>query len=204
MEDQEIEVKFYIDDLAKVEQRLQSLGATLVQPRVLETNLRFDTSELGLANSFRVIRLRQDTLARMTYKGPASEQQGTRVRQEIEFVVSDFRAARAFLEALGYQVTMMYEKYRTTYDFVGAHIALDELPFGKFVEIEGSDPTSIQGISRRLGLSWEASVPLSYVMLFESLQASQGLAFRDLIFDNFTGLHITAEALGVSPADKLL
>jgi adenylate cyclase class 2 len=201
MKDQELEVKFYINNLGAIEERLQSLGARLEQSRTHELNLRFDTPTGDLARSFRVLRLRQDTAARLTFKGPAHEEGGVRVRQELEFVVSDFAMARALLQALGYQVAMIYEKYRTTYNLEGMHIALDEMPYGNFTEIEGPDPATIQSASQRLGLDWSATVPASYAMLFSMLQAKLGLPFHDLIFDNFKDRIITAEQLEVKPAD---
>ena len=201
MKDQELEVKFYVNNLAAIEERLHKLGAQLEQPRTHEINLRFDTPGGDLARSFRVLRLRQDTAARLTFKGPAHEADGVRVRQELEFVVSDFAMARAFLQALGYQVAMIYEKYRASYDLEGTHIALDEMPYGNFVEIEGPDPATIQSINQRLGLDWTATVPASYVMLFNLLQVKLGLPFRDLIFENFKDLPITVEQLEVRPAD---
>jgi adenylate cyclase, class 2 len=201
MENQEIEVKFFVQDLAALELRLLSIGARLVQPRTLEKNLRFDTSTAELARSFRVLRLRQDADSRLTYKGPSFSQEGVRIRQEIEFSVSDFNRAQQFLEALGYQVTMVYEKYRTGYDLSGTHILLDEMPYGNFVEIEGPDALTIQSINLDLGLNWEAGIPVSYTNIFEQLKQTLGLNFRDLTFENFRGLVLTPADLGVIPAD---
>ena len=64
-------------------------------------------------------------------------------RTEIEFGVDDFAKAKQFLEHLGYQSILVYEKYRTTYELDHAHIMLDELPYGNFIEIEGEDLTGI-------------------------------------------------------------
>lgn len=202
MKDQELEVKFYVQDLAKIEHKLQAAGASLVQPRVLERNLRFDTPGGDLSRQMQVLRLRQDQEARMTFKGPASESGGARLRQEIEFVVSDFSAAQALVQALGYQVSMGYEKYRATYDLGETHVTLDELPYGSFVEIEGPDPETIQQVNNLLGLDWSRRVPSSYVLLFDGLCQRLGLAFRDLSFANFAGLTISAAELGVVPADE--
>ena len=105
---QEIEVKFYIADLAALEQRVQMLGGALLQKRVHEINLRFDTAEGDLKREKKVLRLRQDTASRLTFKGPDGDKGGVRAREEIEFTVSDFASARAFLEALGYRVAMTY------------------------------------------------------------------------------------------------
>jgi adenylate cyclase class 2 len=200
--DQESEVKYYISDLPALERRLQSLGAQLVQPRVHEINLRFDVADGELVKTGQVLRLRQDSEARLTYKGPSQTEEGVRVRQEIEFIVSDHRAARAFLEALGYHVSMGYEKYRTSYDLGGAHVVLDEMPYGDFTEIEGPDPAIIQAVNQRLGLDWEARVPESYTVLFELLREKLGLPFTDLTFENFQQLSISPADLDVRPADE--
>ena len=44
MSDQEREVKFYIQDLEAMAERLQAGGADLVRQRTFELNLRFDTA----------------------------------------------------------------------------------------------------------------------------------------------------------------
>ncbi len=201
MKNQESEVKFYVQDLPAIEQRLKELAAILVQPRTFEINLRFDTPELDLSRNMRVLRLRQDTAARMTFKGPAHGLEGVRVRQEIEFIVEDFETARALLEALGYEVSMGYEKFRTVYDLGEVHITLDELPYGNFVEIEGPDPESILDVNLDLGLVWEARAPESYVAIFDRLKKELGLEFRDLSFENFTWLEISPDQMKLPFAD---
>ncbi len=201
MKYQELEVKFFVQDLARLEQRLVNQGAVLVQPRTLEVNLRFDTPENELANNFQVLRLRQDTAARLTFKGPAYAEGGVRVRREIEFVVDDFDAARAFLEALGYQVSILYEKWRSIYALGPVLVTLDELPYGSFLEIEGPDSDSIHSASLELNLKWEARVPGSYISIFQQLKDELGLKFRDLSFDNFAGLPVSNAQLNLPLAD---
>src|SRR5512143_1091550 len=160
---QEIEVKFCVRSLSALPVRLDSLGARATQPRVWERNLRFDTPGGDLRQAGRVLRLRQDEAAHLTYKGPGEVHGGVQHRVEIEMVVDGFDQARAFLEALGYQVAMAYEKYRTTYALEGNLVTLDETPLGSFVEIEGTAPDSIGRLAGRLGLEWEARINDSYV-----------------------------------------
>jgi len=202
MKYQEIEVKFYLEHLDRLRAQLIEMGAELVQPRTHEINLRFDTPSEELSRSYRVLRLRQDTDARMTYKGPGELIEGTRSRQEIEFVVSNFQAARAFLEALGFQVRMVYEKYRTVYDLDQVHVTLDEMPYGEFCELEGETPQHIINLSHRLGLNWERRVLDSYTVLFDRLKQSRGLTMRDLTFDNFNELNIQPDMLSVQAGDS--
>src|SRR6185436_2946544 len=122
---QEIEAKFYVRDLKKIEVCLQELGAHLIQQRVLETNIRFDLPDASLRSEGRVLRLRQDTETRLNYKSPSIRAQGVSNRTEIEFVVEDFEKAKLFLEALGYQKLFQYDKFRATYSFTNSHVMLD-------------------------------------------------------------------------------
>ncbi len=199
--EQEIEVKFFIRDLAALARKLEDQGAVLSAPRVYEINLRFDTQDGALTSAHRVLRLRQDAGVVMTYKGPAAPGDEVSSRQEIEFGVSDFGAARRLLEALGYVVSVMYEKYRTTYLLGDLTVVLDEMPFGDFMEIEGPDAESIRGAAEQLGLNWEARSTASYLGLFSLLSAKMGIAARNLSFTEFEGLQVGGEDMGLSYAD---
>jgi adenylate cyclase class 2 len=200
--DQELEVKFYLSRRKELENILIVRGGQLKEPRVHEVNLRFDTSDMSLMNTGRLLRLRLDSRARLTYKGLGSIEGGARLRQELEFTVSNFDTARALLEALGYEVYMMYEKYRTTYKLGNLEVVLDEMPYGDFLEIEGPDGESIQTAAQRLNINWNARILDSYTVLFEYTRSKLGFDFRDLSFENFKGLTITPEVLGVIIADQ--
>jgi adenylate cyclase, class 2 len=195
--EQEIEVKFLVRDLSLIAARLQALGANLKSERVLETNLRFDTPDGALTRALQVLRLRQDAIARLTFKGPAAAGQSVSSRQEIEFAVSDFQAARHFLEALGYQVSIVYEKYRTEYSLRDLVVTLDEMPYGSFVEIEGPDAESIQQAAADLHLDWEARSIASYLALFNQLRSDRGLKARNLTFAELKGVQVSPQDLGL-------
>lgn len=197
----ELEAKFYLVDLVGLQKSLERLDATLVQPRTYERNLRFDTPEGFLTQSAQVLRLRQDTANRLTYKGPGEVQEGVSARTEIEFTVGDFENAKKLLEALGYQVNMIYEKYRTIYDLNGVFVTLDEMPFGNFAEIEGADGASIQAVCEQIGLIWELRTLQSYVQIFQIIKNNLGLTLRDLTFRNFTGITVGPSHLELAPAD---
>jgi len=198
----EIEVKFFLAHPERLCARLDELGAQVSAPRVHEVNLRFDTPTGELTRSGRMLRLRRDSQVRLTYKGPGEVSGGARLRQELEFTVGDLQTAWAVFEALGYQVMLMYEKYRTTYALGGVLVTLDEMPYGHFAEIEGPDGASIQAATQALGLDWERRNLDSYVMLFEAARAALGFTFRDLSFENFRDLPVSPQALGVYPADN--
>jgi adenylate cyclase class 2 len=199
---QETEAKFYVQDLERIRKSLESLDAHLIQPRVLEMNLRFDLPDSSLRTQGRVLRLRRDTETRLTYKGGNKNTRGVLSREEIEFIVEDFEKAKKFLEALGYQQIFYYEKYRTTYELDKTLIMLDELPYGTFVEIEGDAEETIRALSERLDLNWETTIERSYSALFEDVHKSLKLSFRDLSFEKFAGINVDATQLGVHVADE--
>jgi adenylate cyclase, class 2 len=200
-EDQrETEVKFCVFNLLQLEVSFRELDTHLFAPRTLEVNLRFDTSSGDLTREGRVLRLRRDDLARLTYKDKSQNIEGALSRREIEFVVNNFDSAKQFIEALGYEVVFIYEKYRTTVEYKGAHIMLDELPYGNFIEIEG-ELEMLRPIAEELHLDWGKAIPASYHALFECLYQTRGLTFRDLTFNNFKGIKVSPMDMMIEYAD---
>ena len=203
MSGQETEVKFFVQDLKRIEMRLQELEAHLFQPRVHEVNLRFDNKKGELRKNFRVLRLRQDSEAKFTYKGPSEERAGgVLTRKEIEFTVGSFDAAKEFLELLGFVPVVFYEKYRTTYELHGVHIMLDELPYGTFVEIEGEDIDALQKVSKLLALRWDAMVKAGYHALFERITEKYKLEYGQLSFEALKSIFPTPEDFGIQYSDQ--
>jgi len=193
--EQENEVKFYVRDLVQVEEHLGSLGAELLHPRSHEFNLRFDTHDRHLTQSFQVLRLRQDQHTHLTYKGPSDPLSEVSSRREIEVEVNDFAATRRFLEALGYEVSITYEKYRTTYRYKTVELALDETPMGNFVEIEGATAALIQKTAKELKFNWHARIKSSYLALFHQIKEKYHLDVQNLTFEEFRGKHFSFEGL---------
>jgi len=187
----ETEVKLFVPDLQAVTAALEAIGATLSAPRVFERNLRLDTPARDLSSARKVLRLRQDSRARLTYKdeGQPSGTEGILSRFEAEVEIDDLDRMALILARLGYTPYMQYEKYRTTYTLNDAEIVLDEMPYGNFVEIEG-DYDTIQALIAQLGLSAAKRLPQSYTALFETVRAALNLTFTDLTFANFEGVSV--------------
>lgn len=57
---------------------------------------------------------------------------------EEETQVADPKAIQKIVKELGFSPILVYEKRRRTWRFRSVEIVLDELPFGLFMEIEGS------------------------------------------------------------------
>ena len=189
----EIEVKFLVDDLAAVRQRLLDLGALLHKARVYERNVRFDNPWDELRLQGKLLRLRQDAAARLTYKGEpqTAVDSEARVREELEIEVSDFQTTLKLLQRVGFEPKQIYEKYRETFVFGQVEVVLDELPFGDFVELEGSE-AAIQAAAAALGLDWGRRILADYLSIMATLQERYALAFDDLTFDNFAGTDVSA------------
>lgn len=202
MQYQEIEIKLYVKNIHDVDELLRDKKAQLIQPRTHELNLRFDTMNGELTKSGRLLRLRKDQSALLTYKGPGQIIQGARMRTEIQTIVADFDATKAILEELGYQVNLIYEKYRAEYEWQGTHISLDEMPYGNFVEIEGLNPEHIHSVCGALGLNWEHRVPWSYAEIFYKICEKEQLSPKNLTFDVFKDRKIILEDYGILPAKE--
>lgn len=197
---QETETKLHVPDLAAVEDRLIELGAKLTAPRVFERNVRHENEAGTLREQGIVVRLRQDTRTRLTYKDGSSVENNIMTRYEAEVEVSDFDTMEIILYKLGFHPHMTYEKYRTTYELDDAEIVLDELPYGNFVEIE-SDVTGIEKMILRLNLGNAPRYGNSYVTLFDRVNTALGLGFKDLTFKNFQGITVPDTAFRASDED---
>ena len=191
----EIEAKFYLRHLEDIRKRVIAHDALLKTTRLLERNLRFDTPNRELAGKKHVLRLRQDNRTTLTFKRPRVQ---VETRDEFEIEIDDFESGCKILEALGYAVTTLYEKYRETYQIDFIQVMLDELPFGCFVEIEGPSIESIRQMSDQLGLPWERRVQASYVELFDRIRRPLAIDFEEITFENFKGLTpVDPKLLGV-------
>jgi adenylate cyclase class 2 len=188
----EIEVKFLVENLATIRRRLEQTGGMLQKQRTYERNIRFDTPWQGLMLQGKLLRLRQDTVARITFKGEPEETRPSeaRIREEIEMEVEDFDTAVAILEKVGFEQQQVYEKYRETFQLDHVEVVLDEMPFGHFVELEGGEQ-DIRSAADRLGLEWEKRILANYLALMAQLKTAHNLPFDDLTFENFATLQAT-------------
>jgi len=188
----EVEVKFFIPELAAFRERLLAAGAELAKPRIYERNVRFDTEDERLYKELSLLRLRQDTAVTLTYKGtpenlPHSE---AKVREELELQVSDFDTLAEIFTRLGFAPRQVYEKYRETFTWQDVEIVLDELPYGNFIELEG-DEAGIKTAVSHLNLNWQERILGNYLGLMAQLKAHHNLHFNDLTFANFADRDIS-------------
>lgn len=192
----ETEVKIAVADLDAIRQRLEAAGAALRAQRVFERNVRYEDAAGTLTPNDIVLRLRQDATARLTYKAPPDADtalaENVRTRFEAEVTVSDFDTMDIILRRLGFVPYVVYEKYRTTYRLGAAEVVLDEMPFGPFIEVEGTASAIDQALDA-LGLADAPRILDSYLVLFERVKAALALDAHDLTFDNFAGVDVPPE-----------
>lgn len=189
----ENEIKLYVqDDLHAIAERITAAGGVLAAPRVFERNVRYDYPDRRMTQQGTVLRLREDTRVRLTYKGPGQREADALARLEAEVTVDDFARMDLILRQLGYEPYVTYEKYRTTYTLGEAEIVLDEMPYGNFVEIEATNDV-IHDLIARLGLDDCPRLPTSYLNLFAQIKPLIGLDADDLTFAAFESVHVPPE-----------
>jgi adenylate cyclase class 2 len=163
-ENQEREIKFRSDDLAKLRERLTELEAERVGPAAFEDNWVLDRGSELLAQG-RLLRLRTDgTRAYLTLKGPMHLEGKLKIREEHEIGIEDADEARVLFEKLGFSVARRYQKVREEWQLGGVTIALDHTPIGDFAEFEGD---GAETVARRCGFDPDKGEARSYLRLYE-------------------------------------
>ena len=91
--------------------------------------------------------------------------------------------------AIGLHQEQIYEKWRETLLLNNTSFCIDTMPFGDFLEIEGSKK-EIKKWADKIGLKWEKRILVNYLAIFEIIKAKSKLTFSDITFQNFKGLKI--------------
>src|ERR1035437_4181175 len=134
----EIEKKYRLD-----KKRLVELTSKL---RELDAEFSYETFEENylhrggvLEGRNAVLRLRKtDRRTTLTYKERIESESDFKHQIEFETDVTDVDATEHIIEQLGYKLAVVYEKHRKAWRLGDVEVVLDELPFGYFMEIEGS------------------------------------------------------------------
>jgi adenylate cyclase class 2 len=160
----EIEKKYRLTKKQRQEllRRLPEIGA-IAEGEAFEENTLYSGEALEPGRC--VLRLRRvDESAILTYKERFPSSSTVKRQREEETPVADADAMEAILDALGYTPALIYEKRRATWRLGDAEIVLDELPFGLFMEIEGSEG-DIKSIERKLAIKGLRAEAATYPLL---------------------------------------
>jgi adenylate cyclase class 2 len=112
-----------------------------------------------------VLRLRRvGKQAVLTYKERFPTSSTIKHQREDETRVDDPQAMELILEALGFTPALVYEKRRETWRIGKTEIVIDELPFGLFMEIEGTEQ-GIREVESKLAIKRLKSEAATYPQL---------------------------------------
>jgi adenylate cyclase class 2 len=133
----EIEIKFRLDDVRALNQRLRKSGFRLVTRRTREMNTLYDLPGYRLRTRGELLRLRKygsDWILTHKAKGKAGRHKS---RVETETKIADGAKMETILHALGFAPIFRYEKFRAEWSDGKGQVVVDETPIGNFGEIEG-------------------------------------------------------------------
>src|SRR5688572_30186671 len=134
----ETERKYHLGQkrLEEITSKLVSLGAEFSK-EVFEVNYQHRGGEMDERGA--TLRLRKiGDFTVLTYKERIKTDDGAKHKVEYETPVSDVEAMEKIIESLGYKLTAVYEKRRKYWHLGDVEVVLDELPFGLYMEIEGT------------------------------------------------------------------
>ncbi|HDI74432.1 MAG: class IV adenylate cyclase [Thermoprotei archaeon] len=173
----EIEAKFRIAKLEKVEERLRSLGAEFKGTEI-EEDVYYQHPCKDFRKTDEALRVRiTPSYSELTYKGPKAPIK-VKAREEISVRVNDPLKTCLLLEKLGFRRVAVVKKTRKKYVLEGREISLDEVEgLGYFIEIELLSKKSLDEaekelleFSRKLGIR-EIPITKSYLeLLLEKLR----------------------------------
>jgi adenylate cyclase, class 2 len=180
----ETEVKFRVQDAAKLEERLRAAGFRRETPRTFERNVLYDTPERRLRLDRQILRIRQyGEKWVLTHKAiPAEGDTGTyKQRVETETTIGDGETVATIFASLGFIPAFIYEKYRTEWTDDAGHCVIDETPLGVFAELEGPEEW-IDRTAAALAVDPGDLTNLSYGRMFELWKEETGSPAKDLTF----------------------
>jgi adenylate cyclase class 2 len=147
----EIEKKYRLTRKQREEvlRRLLGIGAKR-RGEEFEVNTVYAGETLNVGRS--VLRLRRvGKRGILTYKERYPTRSGIKHQREDETRVDDPEAMDLILETLGFTAALVYEKRRETWSLGKTVIVVDELPFGLFMEIEGTEQ-GIRDVESKLAI----------------------------------------------------
>lgn len=160
----ETEIKYRLSPkrLDEITKKIVDLGAVF-HKEVFEVNYQHRGGEMDERGAtLRLRKIGDHTV--LTYKEKIKTDSGAKRKIEYETSVGDVESTEKIIERLGYRLTAVYEKRRKYWHLDDVEIVLDELPFGLYMEIEGTID-SIERAEKKLGLATIEREPRGYPRL---------------------------------------
>jgi adenylate cyclase, class 2 len=190
----ETEIKFRVNDLAALAERLRDAGFHLDTPRSFESNVLYDTPDRQMRARTEILRIRSYngryvlTHKRLPDDRPGEDRHKHRIETETD--VADGNALAEVFRSLGLVPAFRYEKWRTEWSDGEGHCVVDETPIGNFAELEGM-PEWIDRTAARLGIADHEKLTLSYGRLFEQWRDEHRSTAEHLTFADIGGAETT-------------
>lgn len=180
MEKVEKEIKVKVADPKTLLERLLRDGAVILN-KSKEKTIRLDTPNMDLEKRGVFLRVRSGSKNTITMKEKIGEDKNIRSRKETEFEIGDVDQMAYILEKLGFTFIRIMEKYRINLQYKGAVLSIDEMPFGMYLEIEGTEE-EVGKIATELGYSENDRILETYWGLFEEYKKENSLTGDNIVF----------------------
>ncbi len=150
---------------------------------VVEIQKTYFFSNVGKKDHFLRVREENDN-AKVTLKIKRKIRKDVFERDEYEIELKDKSQVKGMIEIfskLGLSGIRILEKNRMTWHGGGTIVALDELSFGLFLEIEGSSKDKIQRVVKELDLCGNDTASVSYWDLYDDYRRSKNIVSKDCL-----------------------
>ncbi len=145
--------------------------------RTYEKTVMFDNEQGLMQKTNGRVRLREiGEIVTLSYKRPLPSDT---VKKEIEWEtqVNNWEIGENLLKAMGFNETTSYEKYRTSFEYEGVKLEVDEYPFANFLEIEGEEEI-VKRVALDLGFNLSLALVKACDTLFTEWRAAKGLPMK--------------------------
>jgi adenylate cyclase class 2 len=177
----EVEIKFRVADVRRLEQSLADAGFQLKTPPTHEVNSLYDRAGNPLRRQGVILRLRKyGERWRLTHKAKGTPGRHKK-REEHETAVENGPELDAILRALGYAPSFVYEKFRAEWCDGKGEVVVDHTPIGDIAEIEGP-ARWIDRTARALGVGYSEYITKSYGELFLEWKKATGSPANNMTF----------------------
>ncbi|MBD3307145.1 CYTH domain-containing protein [candidate division KSB3 bacterium] len=191
----EVEAKYPVENLSRVQRALRSAGAEF-RGTFLQSDCFYDLPDHTYRKNGCGLRLRSlkilksgavklDPRPEITFKGPVKPNAKVKIRREIQTRLDCGKTAHQLMLACGLKQVMCVEKRRSSYRLGRCLVELDQLPMlGTFVEIEGPDEKTIEGVRQQLKIDSE-HISASYLHLLAEHCKNKNLQADIITFERF-------------------
>jgi len=180
-EPQEVEIKFQVEDVSTLEQKLRDAGFQQKTAPTHELNTLYDLPNGSLRMRGDLLRIRKyGDRWKLTHKSKGVDGRH-KTRVERETAIGDGEQLDDIFRALGYSPIFVYEKFRSEWSDGHGEVVIDRTPIGDLAEIEGT-PEWIDETAKKLNVSQKSYITLSYGALFDQWRVQTGNTARNMTF----------------------